>query len=81
MSSNSCSFPFGRSRFGKRESNVPCPVCNKGKLTTMFSCFDADFICPSCGKKQPLTDLVKVLNDEDFTTLAEMVEDRFSNRV
>jgi len=81
MASNTCALPIGFSRFGRHESNVTCPVCNTGKLTTMFSCLEADFTCSECGKRQSLAELVRVTTDEEFTSLAEMVADRFSNRV
>ena len=63
------------------ETNVGCPSCGKGKLTTRFSCLSTVFHCDQCETRFTLADLAATLVEEDFDRLADIVEERLSDRI
>lgn len=63
------------------ETTVDCPSCGKGKLTTRFSCLSTVFHCDRCKTRYTLADLAAVLAEEDFDRLADIVEERLSDRI
>lgn len=69
------------SRFTETETGVKCPQCGKSQLINRFSCLEANFFCESCEEVFLLEDLVKKLDDDDFSKLAEQVDGRYSDRV
>ena len=69
--------------FGLRsqKTSVTCPRCGDGTLAARRSCLQVSFPCGACGTVFLLEDLARVQDDETFAALAEVVGDRFSDRV
>jgi len=80
MSANVCS-PSWFSRFAENDTGISCPTCGKQNLVTRFTCFDAEFFCHSCDGYFSLSKLFRKVSDNDFESLAGMIDDRFSDRI
>ena len=64
-----------------QETNVVCPTCSAGKLTTRFSCLSTVFHCDHCSTRFTLADLASQLVEDEFDRLADLVEERLSDRI
>lgn len=60
---------------------MPCPECGAATLASLFTCHEAMFRCPDCGAVLLLSELVHRTSEDEFSRLADVVNDRFSDRV
>lgn len=67
--------------FKARDTQVPCPSCGDGTLLSRRSCLQVIFTCGHCERTFLLAELSRRLDDDAFAVLAEVVGDRFSDRV
>lgn len=67
--------------WGRAGTAVTCPSCAMGALEVRFSCLGSDFVCSDCRAVFELADLVALLDESDFESLARVVESRLSDRV
>ena len=79
MTVRSENHPLGR--FADRDTGVRCPECGDADLTALFTCHEALFRCPDCGAVLLLSELVHRTSEDEFSRLAALVNDRFSDRV
>lgn len=64
-----------------RPTSVCCPRCGGAPLVLERSCLATRFFCPACGRRCGLEALARELDDAGFAALAELVDDRLSDRV
>ena len=67
--------------FRPRETAVTCPACGEGTLRMHRGCLQVQFVCQACDRSFLLSDLSRVLDAAAFDALAEVVGDRYSDRV
>lgn len=63
------------------DTQVCCPSCGGATLRLRCSCLQTRFLCPGCGESYQLEQLAQLLDEASFSTLAEAVADRLSDRV
>ncbi len=65
----------------QRETDLPCPRCGGAGLVVRISCHSSNACCPGCQVRFDIGELMRGLDDLQAQQLAEVLDDRPSDRL